>query len=382
MVIVLVGTGLGIYFGFSGGSTPAAAATTTRTETIATGTIKQSVSASGTLAPAQDDSLSFSSSGVVTSVSATVGQAVTKGQALATINSASLAATVAQDQATVASDQAKVDDDTTNDVTAAQLAADKAALTAAQNQLVSAQTALAGATLISPIDGVVAAVGLTVGQSVSGSSSGGTGATGGSTTSTTSSSAIEVISTSSWLVNASVDATSVGLIQANDQAQLTITGSTAAVFGTISSIAVVSSSTSGTASYPVVIAVTGSPTGLHDGEAVTATLIYKQLTNVIVVPTEALHRSSSGSEYVEKMVNGKAVQTTVVVGIASGTQTQVTSGLVAGDVVQIQQAVRTGTGTGTGATTRQSGTTGGFPGGGTGGFPAGGAGGAPGGIGG
>ncbi len=45
--------------------------------------------------------------------------------------------------------------------------------------MTSAQTALAGATLTSPINGVVASVGLTVGQSVSGSGSSG-GGTGGS----------------------------------------------------------------------------------------------------------------------------------------------------------------------------------------------------------
>jgi macrolide-specific efflux system membrane fusion protein len=396
LAVVLAAVGVGSYLVVSdGGSTPAAAQTTTTTQTVATGTIRQSVSASGTLAPAVDDTLSFSSSGVVTSVLVTEGQTVAVGQALATIDSASLAATVAEDKATVASDQAKVSTDETDDVTAAQLAADEAAVTAAQNQLTSAQTALTGATLTSPIAGVVATVGLTVGESVSGSSSGGGGSTtggGATSTSTASTTGIQVISTDSWVVNATVDATSVGLIKAADQAQLTITGATGTVYGTISTVAVLSSSTGSTASYPVVIAVTGSPAGLHDGEAVTAALIYKQLTDVLVVPTTALHRSTSGGEYVNKIVNGKTVQTTVQVGIASGAETQITSGLAAGDTIQIQ-TLRPGTGTTQGGTTRGgtgtgtgtggfgggTGTGGGFGGGtGTGGF----GGGAPGGTGG
>ena len=229
VVVVLAAAASGVYFGLvAGDSTPAAAATTVRTETVSTGTIRQSVSSSGTLAPASDESLNFSSSGVVTAVNVAEGQTVTQGQALATINSASLAATVAQAQATVATDQAKVDDENTNDATATQLAADEAALAAAQNQLTSAQTALAGATLTSPISGIVASVNLSVGQSVSGSSSssgssGGSGSTGSSgegSTSSSSSAQVQVISSDTWIVNATVDATSVGLIKAGDQAQL------------------------------------------------------------------------------------------------------------------------------------------------------------------
>jgi multidrug efflux pump subunit AcrA (membrane-fusion protein) len=395
-VIVLVVAGVGSYLVFGGGSSTAAAGATTTTQAVSTGTIRQTVAASGTLAPAADDTLDFSSSGVVTSVSATVGQTVSQGQQLATIDSASLAATVAQDNATVAEDQAKVDDDT--DATAAQLAADQAALTAAQNALSSARTALAGATLTSPINGVVASVGLTVGQQVSGSGSGGTGSgstgsggtgsggtgstgsggtgsgstgtgsTASSSSSSSSSSGIEVISTNSWVVNATVDATSVGLIKTGEEAQLTITGATDTSYGTISTIAVLPSSSGETASYPVVIAVTGSPSGLRDGEAVTASLIYKQLTDVLTVPTTALHRNSDGSEYVNKVVNGSVQQAAVQVGVSSGAETQITSGLAAGDVIQVQ-VIRPGAGTGGGSSTR----TGNF-GGGTGRF--GGAGGA------
>jgi macrolide-specific efflux system membrane fusion protein len=361
--IVLVLAGLGGYLVASSGSSPASAQVTTTTETVSTGTLRQTVTASGTLAPAVDDTLGFSSSGVVTSVVATVGQAVSKGQKLATIDSASLAATVAQDNATVATDQAKVDDDT--DVSAAQLTADQAAVTAAENALSSAKTALAGATLTSPINGVVASVGLTVGEQVSGSGSGGSGSggsgsggsgsdssgTGSTASSDSSASDIEVISTNSWIVNATVDATSVALIKAGEEAQLAVTGVNGTIYGTISTIAVLPSSTEETASYPVVIAVTGSPSGLRDGEQVTASLIYKQLADVLLVPTLALHRASDGSEYVNKVINGKVEPTTVQVGSSSGAETQVTSGLSAGDVVQIQVA-RPAAGTGGGSTTR------------------------------
>jgi membrane fusion protein, macrolide-specific efflux system len=395
-VVVVAAAGSGVYLGTR--ADPASAATT-RTLTVSTGTVKQTVSATGAVAPAQQENLNFAVTGQVTSVAVSAGQTVKKGQALATINSASLAATEAQAEASVASLQANVDNDSSNGATSTQIAADNAALTAAENQLTSAKAQLAEATLTSPIDGVIAAVNLTVGQSVSGStSSGGTGssgtsgsgATGGaggaaggsssqgnsgsSSTSSTTSPQILVITTNSWIVNATVDASSVGLIKANDQAQLTVTGATGTVYGTVSSIGLVSTSTTATASYPVVIDVTGTPSGMHDGANATASVIYKQVTG-IVVPTTALHRNSGGGEYVEQVKNGKTVQTTVQVGIASGGQTQITSGLAPGDQIlaPVPQA------TGGDRTGRTGGGTGGgqFPGGGTGGgqFPGGGFGG-------
>jgi multidrug efflux pump subunit AcrA (membrane-fusion protein) len=371
-VVLAAGAGVGVWFGTR--SDPAAAQATTRTETVATGTIRQSVSATGTLAPADEESLDFAVSGTVTHVWVEQGDRVAKGDVLATVDSAALAATVAQAKASVASAKTKVDDDETNDASDTQTAADQAALTAARNQLASARKQLTSAKLTSPIAGVVAEVNLTVGQSVSGNSAGGnsnngaSGSTGSNSSASSSSSAqVLVISEKSWIVNATVDATSVGLLKAGDQAQLTVDGTSQTLYGTIASIGLVSSSSSGTASYPVVVDVTGEQSGLHDGASVTATLIYKQLSNVIVIPTTALHRSSSGT-YVEKVSGGRTTQATVQTGITSGLQVQITSGLSAGDTIVVPQ-LSGRTGSRNGSSTNRT-RTGNFPG--TGNFPAGG----------
>ena len=362
--LVLAGAGLGTYFGVRD-DTPAAAATTSNVITVNTGTIRQTVSASGTVAPANQENLNFSVSGQVTRVSVSEGQRVKKGQTLATINSASLSAAVAQAEATVASDQARVDADNSNGATDTQIAADKAALTAAQNQLNTAKQQLDSATLTSPIDGIVASMNLTVGQSVSGSSNnnGSNGNNGNNGNNNSSDPQILVIGTSSWIANATVDANSVGLIKVGNQAQLSVTGVSDPVYGTIASIGLVSSSSSGTASYPVVINVTGTPSGMHDGADVTATLIYKQLSNVLVVPTLALHRDASGGTYVEQVKNGKTVHTTVQPGLESDGQTQIVSGLSAGDQIVVPQP-RLGNGNRNGNGNRGNFPGGNFPGGG------------------
>jgi membrane fusion protein, macrolide-specific efflux system len=405
VVVVLVAAGVGIWL-----SQDSSASATATSELVAatSSTLRQTVASSGTIEPAQQANLNFATSGQVTSVSATVGEKVTAGKVLATVSSASLSADVAQAEATEATDAAKLSSDQAAGVTSAQLTADQTAVTAAENQVTDAKQALAEANLTSPITGVVAAVDLSVGQQVSGGGSSGggssggsggsgssgagatgtgssgaaaTGATGstGSTGSSSSSSAqVVVISTNSYVVNATVDDTEVGSVQAGDQAQIVPDGATTPVYGIVSSVGLIASTTSGVATYPVTIAVTGNPGGLYPGASASVTLIVKQLSNATTVPTEALHYTSSGAEVYE-MVNGRQVAVPVTVGMTSDGETQITSGLSVGTKVVVQGLRAGGTGGTTGGTGR--GTRGGFGGGGFGGG-GGGFGGAGGGFGG
>ena len=291
-------------------SAVAATATPTRTVTVGVGTVQQSVVASGTIEPTTTANLNFSAAGQVTAVHVIQGQKVQAGQQLATISSASLASQVAQSNASVAAALAKLSTDQTAAASAAQIAADQASVTVARAQLADAQAALTGATLTSPIAGTVTAVNLMVGQqlsasgassgassgansgassgsvagsgsgtgsgsgsssgassglgsgqsgSTSGSASSGSGGSSGSSSSTSSTGQIQVISTGSYVVDASVGASDLANIAKGDQVTITTTGSTTPVFGLVSSIGIVASSSSGSAGFPVVISVTGSP---------------------------------------------------------------------------------------------------------------------------
>jgi macrolide-specific efflux system membrane fusion protein len=385
-VVVVAGGSVGGYLLSSSGTSSHAATVSYQLVAASTGTVRESVSATGTLEPADQESLSFAVSGKVTAVRVHQGETVKAGRVLATVDSAALRASLAQARAGLATDRAKVASDKADDAVASQLTADRAAVTAAKGQVSSATTALGDARLTSPITGVVASVDLATGDEVSGSggsggssgsgSSTGTGGTGNSSTggsSTNSSSAqFLIISTDKWSVSATVDDTEVGLIATGDQAQITTDGATGTVYGTISSVGVIASTSSGTAAYPVTVAVTGNPTGLHAGASATVSLIYRQLANVLTVPTLAVHTSgattSSGKSVVYETSNGQAdgpqVAHTVTTGLSSGGLTQITAGLSSGDKVVVAIATgRAGTGTGTGATTR----TGRFGGGGFGG---------------
>jgi membrane fusion protein, macrolide-specific efflux system len=383
VIVVLAAASVGIWAaGGSSASTP-----TFQLVAAASSTLRQTVSSTGTIEPAQQANLNFATSGQVTSVAVTVGQKVKAGQVLAKVSSASLSANVAQAEATEASDAAKLSSDQAagSSVTAAQLTADETAVTAAENQVTDAKQALAEANLTSPITGVVAAVSLSVGQEVtgaggsgggdsgtggSGTGSSGTGSAGASSSASSSSSAassssaqVVVISTSSYVVNGTVDDTEVGSVQAGDQAVIVPDGATSSVYGVVSSVGLIASTTSGVATYPVTIAVTGNPGGLYPGASATLTLVVKQLSDVTTVPTEALHYTASGAEVYE-MVKGREVAYPVTVGMTSDGETQIVSGLSVGTQVVVPR-LRTGGASSTGGTTR--GTRGGF-GGGAGGF--------------
>jgi macrolide-specific efflux system membrane fusion protein len=154
-------------------------------------------------------------------------------------------------------------------------------------------------------------------------------------------------------------------------------------------VGLIASSTSGVPAFPVLITVTGSPSGLYAGASASVSIIVKQLYGVVEVPTAALSYST-GQAAVVKVVHGSAVTTPVTTGISAGGETQIVSGLQAGDVIR-ERVVRfngaagtarnlfggaggTGTRRGTGAGGLRGG---GFGGGGfgAGGFVGGGAGG-------
>jgi multidrug efflux pump subunit AcrA (membrane-fusion protein) len=404
-VVVLLAAGGAVWWARSA-DTSSANNPTYRLVAASTGTIRQSISSTGTIAPAQQEAVNFTVSGKVTRVAVTAGQRVSAGTVLATIDTATLTANLAQAQATLATAQAKVAaDNADSSTTSTQLAADTAAATSAQGQVTSAQQAMSAATLTSPIAGVVAEVNLTVGQQVGGSSSGsgsgsggsgsGTGGAGGSTggsgsgaggsgsggsnsSSSSSTDQFLVISTTSWVVNATVDSTGVGLIANGDQAQIVPGSSPSVVYGTISSVGVMATTSSGVATFPVVISVTGNPPGLHAGDTATVSLIYKQLSDVLTVPTAAVH-TVNGQRVVYLISGGKQVSHPVQVGLSSGGSTQITSGLNEGDQVEVAIPSTSNGGAGSSASrsARPSGGTRQFPGGGNfggGGFGGGGGG--------
>jgi macrolide-specific efflux system membrane fusion protein len=365
VVAVVVALGVG-----AGGAAWAAtrgggATTTTALATVSRGTVQKTVSATGTLQPARQAQLSFAVSGQVRTVAVSEGDRVAAGDVLATVGRSALRADLDAARASVTAAREQLSSDQDDGASDTQLAADRAGLRSARSARRSAAEALADATLRSTIAGTVASVDLSVGDTVSGTAASGPadGSTDGSTTGT-----ITVLSTDAFDVDVSVSASDLASLKKGLQSQITPTGTTQTLFGTVSSVGMVAeSSTSGSSTFPVTIAVTGKVTGVYAGSSASVSIIVRQLQDVLTVPTAAVH-NTDGATTVTVSKDGKQHQQAVTLGDVFGAQTVVTKGLAEGDqVVVATLRLPSGTGNTNGTNGR-----GDFPAGGFGGFPGGG----------
>jgi multidrug efflux pump subunit AcrA (membrane-fusion protein) len=335
--------------------------TTSVTATASSGTMRQTVSATGTIAPKHEADLNFAVAGTVRSVPATVGAKVKQGDVLARVDRGALRIDLQAARAAVTAAKSQLSGDVSGGAAVAQIRSDEANLSSMRSSRASAKQALADATLRSTITGTIASVDLAVGDQVSGAPS------NGSTDAAATASQIVVISTDEFVVNASVGASDLASLKKGLQAEIIPTGATEAIFGTVSSVGLVAeTSTSGSSTFPVVIDVTGKVSGVYAGSSAGVSIIVKQQQNVLTVPSAAI-TSSNGKTTVIVVKNGKRQTRAVTLGVVYGPQTQITKGLSAGEqvlvtTVRLPSSTNGGTG-GTGGFGRGGG---GFGGGGGG----------------
>jgi macrolide-specific efflux system membrane fusion protein len=385
----------------------------TQTATASLQTLDKSVSASGAITQAVNETISFEASGTVLSVDVAEGDMVEAGQTLATIDTLRLeaarleaVAALAQAEATLASAEAAADGSTASD---AKIAAAQTQAEVAAANLATAEANMADAVLVAPAAGQITSVSVAVGQTVgsTGTSSGASSASGASggagmsmggasqTAATSSTAAFTLVGTEAWSIDLAVSDADLALLEIGGQAEITVDGVTDTVFGVITSLGRVATTSGGSATFPVVVEVTGQPEGLFDGLSATVELIYERRLDVLTVPLSAV-QTVDGVSYVDKIVDSAVTRTEVSVGETAGSLVEITSGLAEGDQVQITVVATSssgdsgqsgdmgdqfqiGPGQEGGFPGGAGGGTGGFGGGGTGGFPGGGSGGFPGG---
>ncbi|TMC65603.1 MAG: HlyD family efflux transporter periplasmic adaptor subunit, partial [Chloroflexi bacterium] len=213
------------------------------------------------------------------------------------------------------------------------------------------------ATLTAPIDGVVSAVNIVAGVDAP------------------SGDAI-VVSSRTYQVTASVVESDLPSVKTGQKVAITVSAVNASLTGTVASIALTPSTTSGSSSvvsYPVTVSIDGTNNQLRSGMSADASITVAQAANVLVVPTAAL--SGSNGNYAVRVLaaDNTVTSTPVQVGLVTTSGAEVSSGLSEGQAV-ITGTVTTTT-TGTGATNTNRGLGGGFGGGGFGGGGFGGGGG-------
>lgn len=387
LVVLLAGAGFGIYQAFTPASNTAQAQT--RSTPVRRATVSETISAAGTLASTYTGAANFTSAGKVTSIDVKVGDVVSVGQKLATIDSTTASKQLQVAKANLAVAQENLNDaedatatptpsngsqqqSTTTSTTSLQAKLDQAQL-----DVQTAQAAVDATVLYSPGAGTVTAVNGTVGQQ---SSSGGTSSSAQSsssssgsgqgsqaaTTSTSSSSSgfITLTNMTGLVVDTSVAEIDVSKVKTGQKATVTLNAlPDKPVQATVSSINLTPTTSGSVVSYGAQLTLTSPPDGLRPGQSASVVITVAEAQNALSVPAAAVQTVGSNS-IVTVQENGQNVPRQVQIGIRGESTVQITSGLTEGENVVLTATAATGT-----AGAGRAGGTGGFPGGGTGGFP-------------
>jgi multidrug efflux pump subunit AcrA (membrane-fusion protein) len=183
----------------------------------------------------------------------------------------------------------------------------------------SLQNQVNGATLTSPIPGIVSQVNIKAGQSV----------TSGGTTS-----AIVIFSPGSYDVTGTVSDSQVNLVAVGQGAQVTPAGSTQALLGKITSIAPAATVSSGVATFAVTAQLTDTSNAIRPGISASVSIVINQVVHVLTVPTSAVHTTAAGTT-VTVLVNGLPKSVAVQTGASDPTRIEIVSGLKLNEVVVI-----------------------------------------------
>ncbi|MFF4183536.1 efflux RND transporter periplasmic adaptor subunit [Streptomyces sp. NPDC001691] len=223
----------------------------------------------------------------------------------------------------------------------------QAQVSQAQSALDTAQRTLDGTVLTAPVDGTVASVAASVGQTVTGTTyAAGPGTTAGTApapavtggTSAAPTGFIVLTNPTGMQVKANVSEADALRLKPGQNATVTLTAQSTTVLNakvlSVSTLAVNGGVGAG-AQYPVTLDLMGPTKDLHTGQGVTVQIVAGEASDALFVPTAAL--SGTGTKRMVTVVaqDGTAHPAEVTVGVESDTNTQITSGLTQGQKVRI-----------------------------------------------
>ncbi len=199
----------------------------------------------------------------------------------------------------------------------------------------------------------------------------GTGATAGSlggsasssASSSTSSGLVEIVNAGSMTMTVAFSESDISKIKVGQPANITLEAlSGVELAAHVSAISTLGTSSSGVVSYNATLALDQRDSRVKPGMSASAAVITGQASGVNL-PNSALTTTGSVGR-VNLLRNGKAIPTTVVVGLVGDSRTQIVSGLRAGDQVQVTTTLPA---LGSGTSSLSSGSTGTLGGSGLGG---------------
>ncbi len=296
------------------------------------GVVQKTVSGSGSLQPAREDTVGFSNPGTVSHLYVKEGDHVHKGELLATLDSAAARRGLKQAEAQLSSAEAELasaragsssspnssspsDQSSSSDQSAASHAASvssaKASLLNAKISLGNAQRALRATELRASMDGIVASIG------DSGSPD-----------------FITLAQLDRMKMQVSLSESDVTDVKVGQPASVSVNAvPDEKLAGRVTHIGLLSSTSNGVVSYPVTIVVKQTAPGIRPGMTATAEVVIAQVQGVVTVPSRAV----SGTSVTVKQ-GGKDVRRQVTTGLVGDSTTEIVSGLRAGERVVLPSA--------------------------------------------
>lgn len=351
-LIVAVAVVWGGYAWYTSG-TSTSTATQYKTGTAEKGILVKSVSTTGNVVVDESASVDPTITGTVRNLAVNVGDSVKKGQLLFTIENNDLNVSVAKATATlqqsenslksakIAVDQARSDYTSIKDQNVAVLkkniAKDK--VDATKNGVVAAEKSYAATRadyanqlktagerqVVAPIAGTVNEVTVKNGDDL-----------GARSSASTHSAPIVIGDLGTLKIQVEINEVDVPSVSVGQKATLTfdaIDGLT--LTGKVEKMDSLGTITSGVVTYNVTIGLDSIDSRIRPGMSATAAIITEVKQDVVMVPNSAV-KMQNGATYVEVLNNGMPERKTVVAGIANDTNTEIVSGLSAGDSVVTQ----------------------------------------------
>ena len=136
-----------------------------------------------------------------------------------------------------------------------------------------------------------------------------------SNSSSTSTAQVEVVSSDTYVVSLDIDSTEIDQIKKGATATVTPSGGTTSATGKVTSVGAVATTSSGVATFPVVVTVGGSPSGFYGGATATVAITQKEIKNAVQVPTLAVS-NDNGQSTVTVVSGSKRSTRPVTTGLA------------------------------------------------------------------
>jgi HlyD family secretion protein len=189
-----------------------------------------------------------------------------------------------------------------------------------------AQLQLQQAEIVSPLDGIVTILNLTVGQNA---------ASGGSTVQ------VQVADLAHLEVVVNMAEVDIPTLKVGQPVQITLDAlPNLALKGSVIGMSPAGTITQGVVNYPVTVSIDNPPDTVKAGMTASLNVITQQKDNVLLVPNRAV-RTQGRQKIVTVVFEGQQIQVPVTTGMNNDTNTEVTSGLKEGDTVLISGTTTT-----------------------------------------